>query len=72
MQGQLVLGIYESDTKTSTTRFIKLPTETMALLKEYKRWYMELKMSNGDRWKDTGYLFVKDDGSPMHPGSITG
>jgi len=64
-------GIYESDTKTSTTRFIKLPHETMALLREYKLWYMELQMLNGDRWKDTGYLFVKDDGTPIHPDTAT-
>ena len=63
-------GIYEDTTKTSTTRFIKLPVETMTLLKEYRAWYVGLQFSNGDRWKDSGYLFVKDDGSPMHPDSI--
>jgi integrase len=63
--------IYEDSTKTSTTRFIKLPDETMELLKEYKKWYSELRIKNGKRWANTDYLFVKDDGSPMHPDSLT-
>jgi len=65
-----IRGLYAAPTKTSTTRFIKLPNETMALLREYRTWYMELQLKNGDRWQNSGYLFVKDDGSPGHPDSI--
>ena len=64
-------GIYEDTTKTGTIRFIKLPTETMELLRQYRRWYMELKIKNGDRWQDTGFLFVKENGEPMIPDGIT-
>lgn len=64
-------GIYEDTTKTGTVRFIKLPTETMDLLRQYRRWYTELKLKNGDRWHETGFLFVKDDGTPMIPDGIT-
>lgn len=64
-------GIYEDTTKTGTVRFIKLPTETMELLRQYRRWYMELKIKNGDRWQDTGFLFVKENGEPMIPDGIT-
>ena len=64
-------GIYEDTTKTGTVRFIKLPTETMELLRQYRRWYMELKIKNGDRWHDTGFLFVKENGEPMIPDGIT-
>lgn len=63
-------GIYEGTTKTGDVRFIKLPAETMELLKAYRRWYLELKLKNGDRWHDTDFLFVKDDGRPMQPDSI--
>lgn len=65
------IGTYEDSTKTSTTRFIKLPPETMQLLREYKVRYLELKFANGDRWQNTDYLFVQDDGSPMNPDSLT-
>lgn len=64
-------GIYEDTTKTGTVRFIKLPTETMELLRQYRCWYMELKIKNGDRWHDTGFLFVKENGDPMIPDGIT-
>lgn len=64
-------GIYEDTTKTRETRFIKLPIETMALLRDYRQWYIELRFKNGDRWQNTGYMFIKDNGEPMNPDSIT-
>ena len=64
-------GIYEDTTKTSTTRYITLPLETMQLLKEYRAWYLELKLKNGDRWHNTPYVFVQDNGLPVHPDGIT-
>lgn len=65
-------GIYEDTTKTAgSVRFVKLPQETMELLSEYKRAYNTLRIKNGDRWKDSNFLFVKDDGSPMLPDTIT-
>ena len=70
------VGIYETSTKTdSSERYIKLPAETMALLKSYRSWYLEQKLLYGDKWHDTNYLFVKETaeaaGLPMHPDSIT-
>ncbi|NLW78762.1 MAG: tyrosine-type recombinase/integrase [Ruminococcaceae bacterium] len=64
-------GVYEDTTKTSTTRYIKLPVETMLLLKEYRQWYTELQLANGPRWNNTGYIFVQDNGKPMNPDSLT-
>ena len=64
-------GIYEDTTKTGNVRFIKLPLETMQLLGEYRRWYLELRLKNGDRWVNTDYLFVRDNGNPMTPDGIT-
>jgi integrase len=66
------IGIYEDTTKTNTVRYIKLPQETMDLLKQYSSWYYELQEANGDRWQNTEYLFVQDNGAPMNPDSITG
>ncbi len=64
-------GIYEDTTKTGSVRFIKLPAETMALQRQYRRWYLELRLKNGDRWQNTDFLFVKDNGAPMIPDGIT-
>lgn len=67
------LGVYEEDsTKTvSSERYIKLPTETMDLLRKYQKWYEDLRMINGDRWQGTGFLFVTDDGRPRRPDVVT-
>lgn len=65
------IGTYEDTTKTSTCRYIKLPQETMDLLKQYSAWYYELQQANGDRWQNTDYLFVQDNGVPMNPESLT-
>ena len=64
-------GIYTDTTKEDNPHVVKLPAETMKLLKQYEAWYKQQKLINGDRWKDSGYVFIQDDGSPMHPTSIT-
>ena len=66
------LGIYESTTKTEDAAYIHLPPETLQLLREYRAWYNELKLKNGDRWQESGFLFVKNDGTPIHPDSFAG
>lgn len=63
-------GVFENATKTCDVRQIALSDETVTLLREYRRWYLEQKLANGDRWNDTGYVFVRDDGRPMNPDSI--
>lgn len=64
------VGIYSGDTKTGNTRTLYLPEETMQLLRQHKRECLELRLKNGNRWQETGYVFVRDDGSPMNPDSI--
>ena len=63
-------GVYEGGTKTGTTRTLHLPLESVQLLKQYRLEYLELRLKNGDRWNDTGFVFVQDDGRPMNPDSI--
>lgn len=65
------LGIYETTTKTGNVRFVNIPAETVTLLRKYRASQAELRLANGDRWQDTGYLFTQDDGRPMNPTSIT-
>ena len=42
------------------------------MLRKYRAWYLERQLLNGDRWNRTGYLFTKDDGSPIIPGTVNG
>lgn len=64
-------GIYADTPKTETSkRVISVPAETMQMLKQYKQWQAAEIMKSGDRWERTGYLFCKEDGTPMHPQSV--
>ena len=63
-------GLYVDTTKTGATRFIKLPAETMELLGKYREWYQTLQHKNDDRWQDSGFVFVRDNGEPAHPDSL--
>ena len=66
-------GIYEESPKTeSSIRYVTLPKETILLLKQYKKIYMEQKISIGNKWigKDN-FIFTQENGLPMHPDSVT-
>jgi integrase len=65
-------GIYETTPKTEgSNRFVKLPAQTMALLKEWQMYCKQLRLLSGDRWHDTGFVFIQDDGKPIHPDSVS-
>lgn len=71
------IGIYEDTTKnTESDRYVKLPNETMELLKQYNLWYKSQAKFFGDRWHNTSYLFFQDksgnEGKPIHPDSVNG
>ena len=65
-------GVYEDTPKTeSSIRWITLPAETMALLKQWRE-YQDAEIEKlGDYYKDKGYLFAQNDGKPMHPDVVT-
>ena len=65
-------GIYTGDGKTSTSiRSVKVAVSVMDMLKSYRAWQAEQRFQLGDQWTDTGRLFTKWDGTPMHPDTLT-
>ena len=64
-------GVYESTTKTEDIRYLVLPKETMALMRQHKHEQLVMQLANGDRWIHTGYCFTQDNGDRMNPDSIT-
>lgn len=65
-------GISDQTPKTrNSTRSIKLSESSIQLLKRYRAWQAEQRLMLGDWWHDTGKLFTKDNGEPMHPDSLT-
>lgn len=65
-------GVYESGTKTGAERTIKLPRETMTMLREYRMWQLETRLAMGDRWTDSGFVFTAENGSHMAPDTLSG
>ena len=66
------VGIYEDTPKSATSdRWVSLPTETIQLLKKYQAWQNAERLRMGEYYQDRGYLFAQDNGSPMHPDSVT-
>lgn len=64
-------GVYEGSPKTrDSVRAIKLPQETMALLKEYKAWQQEEIRRLGGRWEESPYVFPGERGGRMNPSQL--
>lgn len=63
-------GIYEGPTKTGNTRFISLPPEIMTMLRKYRLWQLERRLSFGDKWKESDYLFTQYYGGAINPTSV--
>ena len=65
-------GIYEDTPKTATSnRYVVLPAETMQLLRQYRIWQNGERLRLGEYYQYQGFLFTQENGSPMHPDSIT-
>ncbi len=65
-------GIYITTPKTKTSdRWVSMPAETMKLLRKYKAWQGSERLRLGAYFESQGFVFTQDNGSPMHPDSVT-
>ncbi len=53
-------------------RSIDLDTETVAVLKTWRKRQLEERMLWGTCWTDTGLVFTREDGRGYHPDGVTG
>lgn len=61
-----------SSTKTERSRrALDLDVETVSVVKEWRKVQLEDRMQWGELWTDTGLVFVREDGKPCHPDTIT-
>ncbi len=64
-------GLYEGPPKTKDSiRTIRLPEETMALLADYKAWQQAEIAVQGEKWKESPYVFTGEHGGPMNPSQL--
>jgi len=71
-QYQLGKGIVEVKTKNEhSNRDVKVSQFIVEILKEYRKWWMEHRLSWGAEWKGgQERLFIQDDGRPISPDTI--
>lgn len=65
-------GVYEDTTKTRQNRIIRLPHETMLLLRELQTWQQNNRYSADPNYKNSDNLFRRRDGGIINPDTISG
>lgn len=65
-------GVYSAETKTKASRrVIKAPATAIQALRAYRTWQLRIFLSIGKSWEDSGQIFVTQNGTPMHPDTLT-
>ena len=66
-------GIFTKEPKSkSSSRVLKLSTGAIDILRKYRIWQNESRLSIGDQWENTKRLFTAWNGAPMHPDVLSG
>ena len=52
-------------------RRVSLDPETVALFNEHRKRQFAERLAMGEHWKETGYVFVREDGTPIDAGTPT-
>ena len=64
--------VSESDPKTrSSRRTVTVDARVVAVLRAHRRRQLEERLAWGAAWTDTGYVFTREDGWPIHPERIS-
>jgi len=65
-------GLVEGQPKTAKSRrSIALSPDTVELMHGIRGRQMEQRLSVGDAWREFGYVFTEEDGSPIVPDKVT-
>jgi integrase len=59
--------VHEGPPKSGKGRSIALDPGTVAALRRHRKAQREERLARGAAWTDSGYLFVAEDGQPLHP-----
>ena len=66
------VGVFKDDTKTkSSHRVIKVPSSALVSLRQYRTWQKMTFLKNGLSWNESCQVFVTQNGTLMHPGTLT-
>ena len=66
------MGVFKDETKTkSSHRVIKVPSSAISSLRGYRTWQKMTFIKNGQPWHEYCQVFVTQNGTPMHPDTLT-
>ncbi len=64
--------VHASDPKTrASRRQISLDQLVVSVMRAHRRHQLEERLAWGPAWVDSGYVFTREDGGPLHPERIT-
>jgi integrase len=71
-RGRVLVGyaVEEGTPKANRARTIGLGPETVAALRAHRRRQLEERMGWGMAWVDSGLVFTREDGTPLHPQTL--
>ena len=66
------VGVFKDETKTkSSHRVIKVPSSALVSLRQYRTWQRMTFLKNSLPWNESCQVFVTQNGTPMHPDTLT-
>jgi len=68
--GNATIITKEPKTQSGMRKFVMSDT-ICKILKDYRKWHLEVKVRLGDQWVDTDRLFTTWNGSPIYPDTVT-
>jgi integrase len=72
-RSRVVVGydVVEREPKSGRTRAVALDPATVEALRSHRVRQLEERLAWGGAWTDSGYVFTREDGTPMHPMSLS-
>jgi integrase len=63
--------VHDSEPKTrASRRAVSLDARVVAILRAHRRHQLEERLAWGAAWIDSGYVFTRENGEPLHPETI--
>jgi integrase len=59
------------ETKSGRARTVAIDPETVAVLRRHRATQLEERMKWGEAWTDTGDVFTREDGTALHPQTLS-
>lgn len=63
--------VVEGEPKSGRARTVALDPQTLGELRAHRTRQLEERLAWGEAWTDTGYVFAREDGTAIHPQSVS-